>query len=99
MHPDAHAVVALRAGQCSHHGCQQHHTENMVSTSITQRMDMWFAAQWEASSNVVCTNTTIVCTAGAAGPNVGFALIKAVSTKVQEAANVELKTNTKVGGN
>lgn len=30
------------------------------------------------------------------GPNVGFALIKAVSTKVQESPNVEVLTNTKV---
>jgi hypothetical protein len=32
-----------------------------------------------------------------AGPNIGFALIKAVSAKVQEAPNVEVLTNTKVG--
>jgi hypothetical protein len=32
-----------------------------------------------------------------AGPNVGFVLIKAMSTQVQEAPNVEVMTNTKVG--
>jgi hypothetical protein len=48
---------------------------------------------------LICKHAAILCTAGAVGPNVGFALIKAVSTKVQEAANVEVKTNTKVRGN
>jgi len=32
----------------------------------------------------------------ASGPNVGFALIKGVSGKVQEASNVEIKTKTQV---
>lgn len=31
------------------------------------------------------------------GPNVGFYLVKAVAARVQEAPNVEVKTNTKVG--